>query len=131
MNDRRMDDDTDLARVLREGLSARDREVRAPSFRSLWLRESRPALPLWRKAVAASVAAVIVAALLPFWIVGLPGRSGQGASPPIDAALAQELSSRDFWRVPSDELLAFSAPPLSAPFPESYDYEISLEESLL
>jgi hypothetical protein len=130
VSDRRMDD-ADLARMLREGLAARDREVRVPSFRALSSRESRPALPLWRKAVAASVAAVIVAALLPFWIVGRPDRGGQDAALPVDTALAHELSSRDFWRVPSDELLAFSAPPLSAPFPEPYDYEISLEESLL
>jgi hypothetical protein len=129
VNDRRTGDDADLAQVLRAGLTARDREVRVPSFRTLWSRESRPAFPLWRKALAASLAVAIVAALLPFWIVGLPGRGGEDAAVSIDTALAHELSSRDFWRVPSDELLAFSAPPLSAPLPEPY--EISLEESLL
>jgi hypothetical protein len=129
VSDRRTDDDMDLAHALREGLAARDRATRVPAFHAVWPRESRATLPLWQKALAASAAAVVVAALLPFWIVGLPGRGIQDTGP-IDTALVHELSSRDFWRVPSDELLAFAAPPLSAPFPAT-GYEVSLEDSLL
>jgi hypothetical protein len=129
VNDRRTDDDAALAEGLRAGLAARDRRVRVPTFHAVWPRTSRAVIPVWRKVLAASAAAVVVAALLPFWIAGLPDRGVPGTAP-VDTALAHELSSRDFWRVPSDELLAFAAPPLSAPFPET-GYEVSLEDSLL
>jgi hypothetical protein len=49
----------------------------------------------------------------------------------IDPALAHQLSSTDYWRVPTDRLLAYAAPPLSAGLPPSTDIELSLEESLL
>ncbi|MGH8285064.1 MAG: hypothetical protein ACRETT_04785 [Steroidobacteraceae bacterium] len=49
----------------------------------------------------------------------------------LDASLARELSSPDYWRVPTDELLAFAAPPLSADLPSPTGFQVSLEESLL
>ena len=49
----------------------------------------------------------------------------------IDPALAHQLSSADYWRVPTDELLVYEAAPLRAELPSPTGLQISLEESLL
>ena len=49
----------------------------------------------------------------------------------VDATIAHQLSSSECWRVPTDGLLAYAAPPLDAELPVPDDFGISLEESLL
>jgi hypothetical protein len=74
---------------------------------------------------------VVVAGLSWIWInrSGAPDSSQLEAR--VDASLARDLSSPDYWRVPTDELLAFAAPPLSVDLPSPTGFHVSLEESLL
>lgn len=82
----------------------------------------------------AVAAGVVSFALLLWW-----DRSSQPVvAPPVvaqnrslDPTLAHELSAPDYWRVPSDELLALSAPPLDASLSLEPGFEVSLEESVL
>jgi hypothetical protein len=117
-------DDTQLATALRDALKERDRVVRPPRFATLWPNRSerRGTLFAWRP-IAASAACALVVAGIVWKTAERPAR--------IDAALAQQLSSADYWRVPTDELLAFAAPPLDAELPSPEGFNVSLEESLL
>lgn len=119
------DEEARLAAGLRAALEQRDRVVRAPRFRSMW----PPSLPspasgrgrAW--AMAASIAGAVVIAIVIGTRIDSPT--------PIDPALAHRLSSADFWRVPTDEVLAYEAAPLRADLPSPTGPDISLEESLL
>lgn len=140
-------DDAQLAAALREGLAARDRSARTPHFSALWptaRADSRDratstlaglrSATAWRPALAALAAVVVVAGLSWTWIdrSTAPDSAAQQAGVAnADAALAHELSSPDYWRVPTDELLAYAAPPLNADLPSPSGFELSLEESLL
>jgi hypothetical protein len=59
------------------------------------------------------------------------GKSAPAADLRAATELARELSSPDYWRVPTDDLLAFAAPPLDAELPSPEGFNVSLEESLL
>ncbi len=138
-------DDRDLAAALRAALASRDRSVRSARFAELWSQVGRPGggfASRWRPAFAAGALLVVLAGLT--WT--LTDRTGHRdadgstvasrAQPAnekarADLALARELSSPDYWRVPTDELLAFAAPPLSADLPSARGFDVSLEESLL
>jgi hypothetical protein len=117
-------DDTQLATALRDALKERDRVVRPPRFATLWPNRSerRGTLFAWRP-IAASAACALVVAGIVWKTAERPAR--------IDAALAQQLSSADYWRVPTDELLVYEAAPLRADLPSPTGLQISLEESLL
>lgn len=134
MIDRKPDrDDARMASALRSGLAARDRSAPPPRFSAVWPRSSTthsPSIP-WRPAFASVTAVLIVAGLSWTWInrSGAPYSSQFEAR--VDASLARELSSPDYWRVPTDELLAFAAPPLSIELPSPMGFHVSLEESLL
>lgn len=134
MSDQSLDrDDARLASALRSGLAARDRSAPPPRFAAVWPRSSTTISPpiAWRPAFTAVTAVVIVAGLSWTWI----NRSGapDSAIPEgrIDASLARELSSPDYWRVPTDDLLAYAAPPPSIDLPSPTGFHVSLEESLL
>lgn len=134
MSDQSLDrDDAQLASALRSGLAMRDRSAPPPRFTAVWPRSRATSSPeiAWRPALAAIAAVVIVAGLSWSWI----NRSGALHSSPlearVDASLARELSSPDYWRVPTDELLAFAAPRLSVDLPSPTGFHVSLEESLL
>jgi hypothetical protein len=118
------EDDTRLATALRAALKERDRVVRPPRFAALWpdRSERRGTQFAWR-ALATSAACALVVAGIVWKLAERPGR--------IDAALAQQLSSDDYWRVPTDELLVYEAAPLRAELPSPTGLQISLEESLL
>lgn len=134
MSDRNLDrDDARLTSALRSGLATRDRSLPPPRFTAVWPGSSttrRPVL-VWRPAFAAVATMVVVAGLSWIWInrSGAPDSSQFKAR--IDASLARDLSSPDYWRVPTDELLAFAAPPLSFELPSPTGFHVSLEESLL
>lgn len=134
MSDRSFDrDEESLKAAVRDGLLARDRAVRPPGFARVW-----PALPSARQRPVFSrpafTAFAAVAALAGVGWVFL-GRHAPDFAPPADEdaaiALARELSSPDYWRVPTDDLLAFAAPPLNADLPSPEGFHVSLEESLL
>jgi hypothetical protein len=118
-------DDTRLAAALRTALEQRDRVVRSPRFATVWpsgserRRSTRTWLPL-----AASVASVVA-------VAGLVWTSTHRPETRIDPTLARQLSSADYWRVPTDELLSYEAAPLHADLPTPTGLQISLEESLL
>jgi len=119
------DEEARLAAGLRAALEQRDHIVRAPRFDRMWLAKqrttrwaTRPLLPL----ATCAVAVIVVAAVILL---------RTGSPTPIDPALAHRLSSADFWRVPTDELLAYEAAPLRADLPSPTGPDISLEESLL
>lgn len=126
-------DDAQIIAALRSGLAARDRSMRPPRFASVWPSSSttRSFAVTRRPAFAALAVVVVVAGLSWTWI----NRSGAPDSPQLDArveaSLARELSSPDYWRVPTDELLAFAAPPLNADLPSPTGFQVSLEESVL
>lgn len=129
-------DDARIAAALRESLTARDRTARPPGFAALWPKSGtrRSRALAWRPAFAALAAIVVVAGLS--WTLfdrsATPESATQQASAASeDAVLAHELSSSDYWRVPTDELLAYAAPPLNADLPSPSGFEVSLEESLL
>ena len=117
-------DDARLASALRSGLAARDRSARPPRFAAVWQSASEPGSFrfAWRPAIATLAAVVVVVALS--WM-------GINREASVDEALARQLSSPAYWRVPTDELLAFAAPPLSADLPSPTGFQVSLEESLL
>lgn len=119
------DDDARLASALRTALQERDRVVRPPRFAKLWpdrSEEHRTAFA-WRPLIASAAVAVAIVAVLWTWRTGSPAH--------IDPALAHQLSSADYWRVPTDEVLAFEPAPLDADLPSPTGVAISLEESLL
>jgi hypothetical protein len=124
-------DDSRLAILLREGLAARDRAARTPRFAALWRSDAdaRASAARWRPVFAASAVLIVLTALSWAWL--RPVLLDDSQPDALDATLAHELSSPDYWRVPTDELLAFAAPPLSAELPGPTGLEISLEESLL
>lgn len=116
-------DDGQLAAALRTALEKRDRIVRPPRFATMWSKQSAGRRPLaWRPLAASAACALVVAGIV--W---------KSTDPParIDPSLAHQLSSADYWRVPTDELLAYEAAPLHADLPAPTGFEISLEESLL
>ena len=82
----------------------------------------------WRPAFAALAVALVIAALS--WTLIGP-MSKPPSSTALDPALARELSSEEFWRVPSDELLAHAHPTAGIVLPSPQTLELSLEESLL
>jgi hypothetical protein len=123
MTDR--DDDARLAAALRTALKERDRVVRPPRFAKVWpnrTEDSRTAFA-WRPLIASAAAAVVIAGVMWTWRTDSPVH--------IDPVLAHQLSSADYWRVPTDEVLAFEPAPLDADLPSPTGVEFSLEESLL
>ena len=85
--------------------------------------EPSAAEPLTWRPLAVSAACALVVAGIVWKSTDRPAR--------IDPSLAHELSSADYWRVPTDELLAYEAAPLRADLPSPTGLQISLEESLL
>lgn len=126
-------DEERLKTAVRDGLLARDRAVRVPAFARIWPAVDFAPQPLFlrRPAFAAFAALILLAGVS--WV--FHGRhAGESVSPTdIGAAveLARQLSSPDYWRVPTDDLLAFAAPPLNADLPLPEGFHVSLEESLL
>jgi len=96
-----------------------------------WSDEGRPRATAWRPALAGGLALAAIVAVSWMFL----GRPGGESAPPDDlraaTELARELSSPDYWRVPTDDLLAFAAPPLNAELPLPDGFHVSLEESLL
>lgn len=133
MSERPTDRDTALKAAVREALEARDRRLRAPGFGQIWpgTGAARPAALTPRPAFAALGVIVVLAGVS--WI--FLGRHAPETAPDAElraaSELARELSSPDYWRVPTDALLAFAAPPLSADLPAPEGFNVSLEESLL
>lgn len=124
------EDDT-LKTAVRDGLAARDRALPPPRFAQVWRAAERPRVATWRPALAGGLALAAIAAVSWMFL----GRPGGESAPPADllatTELARELSSPDYWRVPTDDLLAFAAPPLNAELPLPDGFHVSLEESLL
>ena len=117
-------DDTRLAAALQAALKERDRVVRPPRFAMLWPdRSERPGRGfVWRPLAVSAACALVVAGIV--W-------TSTHRPVPIDPVLALQLSSADYWRVPTDELLVYEAAPLRAELPSATGLQISLEESLL
>jgi hypothetical protein len=117
-------DDAQLAAALRTALEERDRVVRPPRFATVWPERSERRKPqlAWGPLAATAACAFVVAGIV--W-------KSTDRPTPIDPSLAHELSSADYWRVPTDELLAYEAAPLHADLPAPTGLQISLEESLL
>lgn len=116
--------DHDLSAALRAALEQRDRAVRPPDFAAMWTDRSerrRPMLP-WRPLVASAACALAV--------VGIVWKSTERPAH-LDPALAHQLSSAEYWRVPTDDVLVYEAAPLSADLPSPTGLTVSLEESLL
>ncbi len=133
MSDRRFDPrDEPMASALRDSLAARDRAAPAPRFAAVWPSSStgRSSTFSWRPAVAVA-AAVAVAGLSWTWFdrAAAPESAAQEAD--SIASLAHELSAPDYWRVPTDQLLAFAAPRPSVDLPTPAGFRVSLEESML
>jgi hypothetical protein len=121
-------DEPALASAVRSALTARDAASKVPSFGDSWPSEqARPALIRWRTAFAALAIATVLGALS----FALLDPRPEPASAALDPALARELSSEDFWRVPTDELLAHADPAAGIVLPSPRTLEFSLEESLL
>jgi hypothetical protein len=118
-------DESQLAATLRAALEQRDRVVKPPRFATLWSERSerRRTLITWRPLAASAICALVVA--------GIVWRSTDHSTPSIDPQLAHQLSSADYWRVPTDKLLAYEAAPLHADLPSPTGFQISLEESVL
>ena len=117
-------DDARLAAALRTALEQRDRVVRPPRFAAMWAERSERhrTVLAWRPLAASAACALVVAGIV--WkSTDRPAR--------IDPSLAHQLSSAAYWRVPTDELLAYEAAPLRAELPSPTGLQISLEESLL
>jgi hypothetical protein len=132
MNDPTVDrEDEALKAAVRDGLAARDLALPAPRFARAWPGAERPRTAASRPALAGGLALAAIAAVS-WMFLGRPG--GESAPPDHlrDATeLARELSSPNYWRVPTDDLLAFAAPPLNAELPLPDGFHVSLEESLL
>ena len=124
-------EDETLKAAVRDGLAARDRALPAPRFTHTWPDAEHPRTAAWRPALAGGLALAAIAAVSWMFL----GRPGGESVPPEDlratTELARELSSPDYWRVPTDDLLAFGAPPLNAELPSPDGFHVSLEESLL
>lgn len=122
-------DEAALQGAIHAALCARDRATRAPRFAQLWPtgRASHPVR--LRPALAACAIVTLLAGLS--WVALRREAAVPQAELRATAQLARELSSSDYWRVPSDDLLAFAAPPLSADLPVPEGFHVSLEESLL
>lgn len=118
-------DESQLAAAMRAALEQRDRVVKPPRFATMWTERSerRRTLLTWRPLAASAICALVVA--------GIVWRSADHPAPPIDPQLAHQLSSADYWRVPTDKLLAYEAAPLHADLPSPTGFQISLEESVL
>lgn len=118
-------EDARLAADLRTALEQRDSAARPPRFAKMWPNQSEAHTTAlaWRPLVASAAGAIAIAALV--WTLR-PDRPAH-----IDASLAHRLSSAEYWRVPTDEVLAYEAAPLRADLPAPTGLEISLEESLL
>jgi hypothetical protein len=116
--------DSQVAAALRAALEQRDRVVRPPRFATMWAERSgrRTRLLTWRPLAASAICALVVA--------GIVWRSTDHSAA-IDPQLAHQLSSADYWRVPTDKLLAYEAAPLRADLPSATGFRISLEESVL
>jgi len=121
--------DQRLSGALRCALAARDAALPARSFESAWTSTTTSRMPTrWRPAFAALAMAAAIGALS--WTL-----IGPMAEPPsstaLDPVLVHEMSSEDFWRVPTDELLAHAHPAAGIVLPSPQTMELSLEESLL
>jgi hypothetical protein len=118
-------DESQLAAALRTALEERDRVVKPPRFATLWAERSerRRTLFTWGPLAAGAICALVVA--------GIVWRSTNHSATPIDPQLAHQLSSADYWRVPTDKLLAYEAAALRADLPSPTGFQISLEESVL
>jgi hypothetical protein len=118
-------DESQLAAALRAALEHRDRAVKPPRFATMWSERSEPRRTLftWRPLAASAICALVVA--------GIVWKSTDHSAAPIDPQLAHQLSSADYWRVPTDKLLAYEAAPLHADLPSPTGFQISLEESVL
>lgn len=132
MNDPTLNrEDETLKSAVRDGLAARDRALPPPRFAHAWPGERRPRVGAWRPALAGGLALAAIVAVSWMFL----GRPGGESAPPEDlratTELARALSSPDYWRVPTDDLLAFAAPPLNAELPLPDGFHVSLEESLL
>jgi hypothetical protein len=122
-------DEAALQGAIHAALSARDRTTRVPRFAQLWP-AGRTSHPVGlRPALAACAIVALLAGLS--WVALRREASVPQAELQATAQLARELSSPDYWRVPTDDLLAFAAPPLSADLPAPEGFDFSLEESLL
>ena len=132
MNDPTLDrEDEVLKATVRDGLAARDRALPPPRFAHAWPGAERPRTAIWQPALAGGLALAAIGAVS-WMLLARPG--GESASPAdlrATVELARELSSPDYWRVPTDDLLAFAAPPLNAELPSPDGFHVSLEESLL
>ena len=117
--------ESQLAATLRAALEQRDRVVKPPRFATLWTERSerRRTFFTWRPLAVSAICALVVA--------GIVWRSTDHSATPIDPQLAHQLSSADYWRVPTDKLLAYEAAPLRADLPSATGFQISLEESVL
>lgn len=134
MSDRTFEHDEEgLKAAVHGALLARDHAMPAPRLARVWPGDvsTRSSKIFQQPAFAALTALVVLASVS--WVFF--GRRGEDPVPPADlqaaTELARQLSSPDYWRVPTDELLAFSASPLSADLPSAEGFHVSLEESLL
>ena len=118
-------DESQLAAALRAALEARDRIVKPPRLAAMWTGERSA-----RRGSGCALCALAASAICAIVVVGIVLRSTDRPTP-IDAALARQLSSADYWRVPTDKLLAYEAAPLRADLPSPTGFQISLEESVL
>ena len=118
-------DDSQLAARLHAALAERDRVVRPPQFAAMWPEpsERRRVALAWRAVAATAMSALVVA--------GIVWKSTDRPAAAIDPALVHQLSSADYWRVPTDELLTYAAAPLRADLPSPTGVQVSLEESVL
>jgi hypothetical protein len=124
-------EDETLKAAVRDGLTARDRALPPPRFAHAWPGAGRPRAIAWRPALAGGLALAAIVAVS-WMFLGRPGGESAPSDDLRDATeLARELSSPDYWRVPTDDLLAFAAPPLNAELPLPDGFHVSLEESLL
>jgi hypothetical protein len=118
-----------LAQQLRAALAARDRAMGPPPL-ELAPRAARPSIPFPVWVAGAAAAAAVVAFVL--WTTRYPGTRFPGGASTLSAETVAELSSPDYWRVPSDRLLALAPPPVTAQeLPEIPSFRVSLEESVL
>lgn len=134
MNDRSFDaDEEQLRTAVRDGLVARDRAMRSPEFAVIWpgAAAAPPPVSFLRPAVAALAAVAMLAGISWLFLGRHAGDPKAPADSEIAVELARQLSSPDYWRVPTDDLLAFAAPPLRADLPSAEGFHVSLEESLL
>jgi hypothetical protein len=121
-------DERRLADAVRSALAARDAALPARSFERSWTSSaSSRTTGRWRPAFAALSLATVIAVLS--WT--MLGPSSEPTATALDPNLARELSSAEFWRVPTDELLAHADPAAGIVLPSPRDLEFSLEESLL